>query len=132
MPTVNHIDPEALPGGVSSYGNHAVQEAAEQLRLALRHNKALQVTPNPYERTAPKLLKIGISIRQRGTRSYRTLSGDPGNEAVELYICITKGKSAPPSSPKPRVVDTMSLPPIVTSHAGYEKSAIVPGLETSR
>lgn len=142
MPTVNLIDLAALPGGVSSYGSHAVQEATEQLRLAIRHNQALHITPSPYERTmaiatnyrkAAKMLGIGIVIRNRGTRSYRTLSGDPGNEACEIYICITKAKSNNPlNPPQPRVVDTMARSPIVTPHAGYEPSAIIPGLEVSK
>lgn len=144
MPVVKLIDPEQLPGGVNSYGNHAVQEAVENLRQALRHNKALHLTPGPYERTAPvaanyrkaaKQLGIGISVRQVGTREYRMLNGEPGNEATQLYICITKAKTAPPTPPtppRPRTVDTAAKPPIVTAHAGYEASAVVPGLEVSR
>jgi hypothetical protein len=144
MPTVNHINPEQLPGGISRYGNQAVEEAAGELRSALRHNTVVHVTPSPYERTAPiaanyrkaaKLLGVGISIRHGATRAYRTLTGEEANEARELYICITKAKAAPPGTPapaQPRIVDTLAMPPIVTAPAGYEASAIIPGLEVSR
>jgi hypothetical protein len=143
MPTVNHIKPEELPGGIRRYGNQAVQEATEELRSALRHNTVVHVTPSPYERTAPiaanyrkaaKLLGIGLSIRHGATRSYRTLSGEEANEALELYICITKAKTAPagPSAPaQARVVHTLVSPPIVTKHAGYEPT-LLPGVEVSR
>lgn len=141
MPTVNHIKPEQLPGGISRYGNQAVQEATEELRLALRHNTIVHVTPSPYERTTPiaanyrkaaKVLGIGISIRHGAPRSYRTLSGEEANEARELYICITKAKTTTPSPPaQPRTVDTLAKPPIVTPPAGYEPT-LLPGVEVSR
>jgi hypothetical protein len=139
--TIQPIDRAALPGGVTSDGGRALQEAIEYLKLALRQDQALKITPDPYERTssvvqqyrkAAKALGIEISMRHLGLRAFHNHAGEQREEACEIYLVITKAKTAPAIPPKPHIVDTMAKPPIRTPHATYERSAIVPGLETSR
>lgn len=142
MATINLIEPSSLPGGVTSYGG-VVQEAITQLKLALRHDQALKITPEPYERTAhltaayrkaAKEVGIRISIRQVGVRAFHTASGERREEACELYVLIVGAApkpEPPPPAPSPRTVDTSVRPPITIAPAQFERTP-VPGLEVSR